>query len=171
MNTLLSLFDYSGNWSEPYALAGWNVILWDEKHTPDYFAMHGDISEACTDYLYDHVFDNFGTVDGILAAPPCTHFSSSGAQYWKIKDEDGRTQKHIDYVYQVIRIIDVCKPYFYAIENPVGRLLKLIPEIGKPWYFQPYWYGDPWSKKTGLWGKFNKPEKTNRFQTGSFNSI
>jgi hypothetical protein len=28
--------------------------------------------------------------------------------------------------------------------------------LGKPWYFQPWWYGDPYTKKTGLWGNFNK---------------
>jgi hypothetical protein len=45
---------------------------------------------------------------------------------------------------------------FWVLENPVGRLQTLRPQLGKPWYFQPHWYGDPWTKKTGLWGKFNK---------------
>jgi hypothetical protein len=31
MKTLLSLFDYSGTWSEPFAAAGWDVIQWDIK--------------------------------------------------------------------------------------------------------------------------------------------
>ena len=35
----------------------------------------------------------FDTVYGILAAPPCTDFAGSGAQYWKTKDEDGRTKE------------------------------------------------------------------------------
>ena len=41
-------------------------------------------------------------------------------------------------------------------ENPVGRLPRLVPELGKPrMYFNPCDYGDPYTKKTGLWGDFN----------------
>jgi len=39
----------------------------------------------------------------------------------------------------------------------VGRLKHYL---GKPKIlFQPYEYGDPWTKKTCLWGKFNVPVK------------
>lgn len=31
MKRLLSLFDYSGTWSQPYYQAGWDVIHWDIK--------------------------------------------------------------------------------------------------------------------------------------------
>jgi len=72
-----------------------------------------------------------------------------------------RLDHFIELVYQVLRIIDLCELDFYAIENPVGRIRQFIPELGDPWYFQPFWYGDPYSKKTGLYGKFNKPEPTN----------
>ncbi len=51
-------------------------------------------------------------------------------------------------------------PDFWVLENPVGRLHKLVPELGKPEFFQPYWYGDAYTKKTGLYGDFNFPEKT-----------
>lgn len=81
MKTLLSLFDYSGNWSLPYAEAGWNIILWDIKHSCDLFNTFSNIENACADYFYEHIFDNYGTVDGILAAPPCTDFASSGARW------------------------------------------------------------------------------------------
>ena len=162
--TILSLFDYSGNWALPYAENGHNVILWDIKHTTDLFQYFSNVNDACTDYFYEHIFDNFESVDGILAAPPCTDFAVSGAQYWKQKDENGQTKKSLELVYQVLRIVDLCQPQFWAMENPVGRLTKLIPYLGKPWYFQPYWYGDPYSKKTGLWGNFNKPEKCNEVE-------
>ncbi len=161
MKTLLSLFDYSGNWATPYIDGGWNVILWDIKHTTDLFCTFSDIQDACADYFYENIFDNFGTVDGIIAAPPCTDFAVSGAQYWKKKDQDGSTAKSIELIYQTLRIIDLCQPDFWALENPVGRLTKLVPELGHPWYFQPYWFGDPYTKKTGLWGEFNQPDKTN----------
>jgi len=161
MKTLLSLFDYSGNWALPYEEHGWNVILWDIKHTSDMFSLFSDIENACADFFYENIFDNFGTVDGIIAAPPCTDFAVSGARWWTEKDKLGTTDKSIELVYQTLRIVDLCQPDFWALENPVGRISKLIPELGNPWYFQPYWFGDPYTKKTGLWGNFNPPQKTN----------
>jgi hypothetical protein len=107
------------------------------------------------------VFGTKGKVNGILAAPPCTDFAVSGAQYWKQKDADGRTARSLKLIHRTLQIIETCNPDFWCLENPVGRLPKLVPQIGKPWYFQPYWFGDPYTKKTGLWGKFNKPPKTN----------
>jgi len=55
-----------------------------------------------------------------------------------------------------MRIILLSKPDFWALENPVGRLIHYL---GKPKiYFHPYEYGDPWTKKTALWGSFNIPK-------------
>jgi hypothetical protein len=156
MKTLLSLFDYSGNWAAPFARAGWNVILWDIKHTSDMFSTFTDVNDACADYFYQNIFDNYGTVDGILAAVPCTEFASSGARWFKDKDADGRTEAAVDLVYQTLRIIDLCMPDFWAIENPVGRMHNLVPEIGKPlMYFNPCDFGEPYTKKTALYGDFN----------------
>lgn len=133
MKTLLSLFDFTGNWARPYEHAGWNVILWDIKHTCDLYSTFSDINDACADYFYENIFDNYGTVDGVLAAVPCTDFAGSGARWWKGKDASGETKKSIELVYQTLRIIDLCMPDFWAIENPVGRLSRLVPEVGKPW--------------------------------------
>ena len=156
MKTLLSLFDYTGNWARPFAESGWNVILWDIKHTTDLYSTFSDIQYACADYFHENIFDNYGTVDGIIAALPCTDFAGSGARWWKEKDASGQTAESIELAYQTLRIIDLCKPDFWAVENPVGRLHKLVPEMGKPlMYFQPCDYGDPYTKKTALYGDFN----------------
>jgi site-specific DNA-cytosine methylase len=40
-----------------------------------------------------NLFIDIKDVHGILCAPPCTHFSVSGAQYWKQKDNNGKTEK------------------------------------------------------------------------------
>jgi len=107
----------------------------------------------------ENVMDTYGTVDGILAAPPCTDFTVSGAQYWPAKDKNGTTEKSLELVRQVLRTVEFCKPDWWAMENPVGRLNTLLPELKKygPWYFQPCDYGDPYTKKTGLWGRFTPP--------------
>jgi hypothetical protein len=158
MKTILSLCDYSGNWPRPYLDAGYSVILVDPKHKDGCGEPRGPSKIGATVHqiLNDPAWREFlPNVHGVLAAPPCTDFSVSGAQYWKVKDEDGRTERSLQIVKDCLGIIKVADPDWWVLENPVGRLPKLLPEIGKPWYFQPHWYGDPWTKKTGLWGDFN----------------
>lgn len=168
MKTILSLFDYSGRWSRPYRLAGYRTVLVDIKHCgesqdailrADGPSRHGSL--ICLD---DPVEPGMGALwyhgpyHGIIAAPPCTDFAVSGAQYWPAKDADGRTAASVALVRAVLEIIRTYQPAWWALENPVGRLNRLIPELEPfgPWYFQPHWYGDPWTKKTGLWGTFNR---------------
>jgi hypothetical protein len=143
MKTILSLFDYSGNWPSFYKEAGYDVYQIDVKHDLN-------ILDITKDDLPDNVY-------GILAAPPCTDFAGSGAQYWKAKDADGRTEASLALVDKTLEIISWYPNLkFWVLENPVGRLTTLRPKLGKPWYFQPHWYGDAYTKKTGLWGNFNK---------------
>lgn len=134
--TLLSLFDYSGTWAKPFADAGWIIHQWDIKLSE--FMDINLIEDAET------ALELFEDVTGIIAAPPCTDFSSSGAHVWKFKDEDGRTHKSVELVKQVMRLVNLFaptdpeydEPFFWAIENPVGRMGELTG-LGKPWYFQP----------------------------------
>ena len=144
---IISLYDYSGTWSAPYRKAGCRVLQVESKLGFDVF-----------DWNYRIIKPEL--VAGILAAPPCTDFAVSGAQYWKVKDKKGQTRESLKLVKRTIEIVKFFDPAFWVIENPVGRLNKLLPELDEfgPWYFEPYWYGDPWSKKTGLWGRFNKPK-------------
>jgi len=46
---------------------------------------------------------------------------------------------------------------FWALENPAGHLQRFL---GKPPFkFQPYDFGDRYSKETFIWGNFNFPKK------------
>ena len=57
-----------------------------------------------------------------------------------------------------LRVIKKCNPKFWAIENPASGKLKNF--LGKPDFsYEPWQFGDPWTKKTALWGNFNHPEK------------
>lgn len=136
---ILDLCGGTGAWSKPYKDAGYDVRLVTLPHID------------CRLYEYP------GYVYGILAAPVCTHFSSSGAQYWKEKDRDGRTLESLSIVDACCRIILLSDPVFWVMENPVGRLKRWM---GQPvMSFNPCDYGDPYTKKTCLWGKFNLPVK------------
>jgi len=82
-------------------------------------------------------------------------FASSGARW---KRSEAEMLEALSVVDACLRIITVYKPRFWALENPVGKLVRYL---GKPMmYFQPYEFGDPYTKKTCLWGNFNKPEKS-----------
>ena len=153
MAKILSLFDYTGNWPRPYAKAGYEIYQVDLK-------LGGDIHdfEAITEWTGPDVH-------GILAAIPCTDFASSGARHWQRKDNDGTTEASIELVLatlDLIRYYKARKLRFYAIENPVGRIHKLVPQLGKPkLIFDPCDYGDPYEKRTCLWGEFNADLKRN----------
>ena len=86
--------------------------------------------------------------DMIIAFPPCTHLAISGSKYFAEKIADGRQQAAIDFV-EAIWDADCPK---IAIENPVG-VLSTKSKLGKPYYIQPYWFGDKHRKKTGIWSK------------------
>jgi len=95
-------------------------------------------------------------VYGILAEPPCTHLAGSGARWWKEKGEEALLEA-LQVVDACLRAVVIYKPKFWCLENPVGRLSKYL---GKPkMYYQPWEYGDPWTKKTCLYGEFNIPKK------------
>jgi hypothetical protein len=85
--------------------------------------------------------------DLMIAHPPCTHLSVSGARWFPEKRADGRQQAAIRFVEELwdspIKRV--------AIENPVGVLPRLS-RLGKATqYIQPWQHGHGETKKTGLW--------------------
>jgi hypothetical protein len=149
---VLSLFDLTGKWSEPWESAGYNVFRFDIQADPEM----GDVNSFSTDFFGDWFGDFEGQdIYAILAACPCTDFASSGARHFAAKDKDGRTVASVRLVQQTLATIEYFKPAVWAIENPVGRIEKLggLP----PWRlsFDPNALGETYTKKTLLWGRFN----------------
>ena len=149
---VLSLFDMTGEWSRPWEEAGYQVYRFDIQTDPEM----GDVNKFSAEFFNDL----YGAFEGqdvyaILAACPCTDFASSGARHFAAKDADGRTVESVELVRQTLRTVEYFKPSVWAIENPVGRIEKLtgLP----PWRlsFNPNHFGDPYTKKTLLWGRFN----------------
>lgn len=136
---ILDLCGGTGAWSKPYKDAGYDVrvITLPEQDVIDYIPPK--------------------SVYGILAAPPCDQFSLARNYYENHPDYPPRdTVKGMNPVNACIRIIWQTNPKFWALENPVGILSNFM---GKPYYiFEPWNFGDPWSKRTALWGSFDKPK-------------
>jgi hypothetical protein len=88
--------------------------------------------------------------DLIIAHPPCTHLCVSGNRYWAGTPERIEAAK---FVYDIwnLPVDKLC------IENPVGVINTLLPHMPKPQYIQPYQFGHPESKKTGLWTRGLQP--------------
>ena len=91
------------------------------------------------------MFDlDLSSFDLIIAHPPCTAVCVSGNRHYS------GTQARIDGAEFVRRIWSLPVEKI-AIENPVGVLNSLIPELPKPQYIQPWQFGHGETKKTGLW--------------------
>lgn len=153
MKTLLSLFDYTGTWSDPFRWDGWQVFQMDIKHGYDIMKMDS------VEYIFEEL--QLENVDGIIGAPPCTAYSVSGAKHWKTKYAEQDTlfgkydpvEVYDKFVEQTLKAVDLFIPtdpefgesegetFFWAIENPVGRIAKRFPtllEFGQPMFFDPY---------------------------------
>lgn len=132
---ILDLCGGTGSWSRPYMEAGYDVRI---ITLPDY--------DVRTYIPPDNVY-------GILAAPPCTEFSVLNCKAEARKRDENAG---VEIVEACLAIIDKCSPKFWALENPRGHLRKYL---GYPaMTFQPWWYGDPWTKCTDIWGNFVVPE-------------
>lgn len=140
MMAILSLCDFTGEWSKPYREAGYDVRQVDIRR--------GDDVRLFEALPYP--------VRGVLAAPPCTHLASSGARWWEGKGEQALLDA-MAVVDACLRIITVHRPLWWVLENPVGRLTRFL---GDPrMAFDPADYGDPYTKRTLLWGDFKCPAK------------
>jgi hypothetical protein len=135
---ILDLCGGTGAWSKPYRDAGYRVLT---------------ITAPEADVRLIHRLPE--PVHGILAAPPCTVFANAGAR-WPRTDDDMR--EGLSVVDACLRAVVIYEPAWWALENPAGKLSRYL---GKPaMSFQPCDYGDPWTKRTCLWGKFSLPAKS-----------
>ena len=98
-------------------------------------------------HIKDDVTKHLDGWDMIIAFPPCTHLSSSGARWFKQKIKDGRQQQGINFF---MRIINSDCPRI-AVENPIGIMSTKHRKPDQ--IIQPYEFGDPSRKATCLWLK------------------
>lgn len=91
--------------------------------------------------------------DLIIAHPPCTYLTLAGNKWFKpeFADRFPDRQKQRKEAVDFFMAIASAKCDKIAIENPVGVMSS---QWRKPdQYIEPYMFGDPEKKKTGLWLK------------------
>lgn len=93
--------------------------------------------------------------DLMIAHPPCTHLSVSGA--WKFKEKIQEQAEALDF----IRILLAAPIDKIALENPVGVISTRIRKPDQ--IIQPWMFGEDASKKTCLWLKNLLPLRRTRF--------
>jgi len=107
--------------------------------------------------------------DLMIAHPPCTYLSVSGARHLYNKDKSPNIERYknqaeaLDFVK---KLMDANIPRI-AIENPISVISSHIKKPDQ--IIQPYWFGDSASKSTCLWLKnLPKLKPTNIVDKGEF---
>lgn len=162
-NIVLSLFDLSGIFVQPWADAGYECHIVDiqhpagvTKHNDNIYKWGMDVKEFAKQFAdkYPEKLDN---VCFAAFFPPCTDLAVSGARWFKDKEKKnpGTRERAMDLVYWSHEFGESLKcPYF--IENPVSVISS---EWRKPDFsFDPFEYGgydngeeDGYTKRTCLW--------------------
>jgi len=129
--------EYSGRVRDAFAALGHEAMSCDllptESPGPHY---QGDIRDVL-DYPWDLM----------IAHPPCTDLSVSGAKHFEAKKLDGRQQASVSF-FMMLAKVDIPK---IAIENPIcimSSLWRKPDQIIQPWQF-----GHGETKSTCLWLK------------------
>ena len=164
---IISLCGGSGAWEKNYKDNGYTVfnITLPDYNILDVVFLENHICFPSDILGVSNIHIPYRVIYGILAAPPCTHFSFARTRPKSPCDLRGAMET----VIACLNIIWKCqykiksnaqrKPplKFWALENPKARLQWFL---GKPAFeFQPYEFGDGYSKSTALWGDFKKPTK------------
>lgn len=89
---------------------------------------------------------------GVLAAPPCDQFSLARNGH---PDMPRDFASALEAVCGCLRIISLVRPRWWALENPTGHLGRWLGTPRDVW--EPCDFGDPWTKRTALWGDFECP--------------
>lgn len=135
---MLVACEYSGRVRDAFIRAGHDAISCDllptEAQGPHY---QGDVREI----LAAHTFDL------MVAHPPCTHLSVSGARHFAAKRESGVQQAALLFVEALMRA-PVSR---IAIENPISIISTAIRKPDQ--IIQPWQFGHGETKATCLWLK------------------
>jgi len=143
MNILIAC-EYSGTVRDAFIAKGHNAVSCDllptDKSGPHY-------QGSVFDILYSRKWDM------MIAHPPCTYLTVTGNKWMKPEFKDRfptRQQDRLDAIDFFMKLANAPIEKI-AIENPVGIMSTAWRKADQ--YIHPYHFGDPHSKRTGLWLK------------------
>ena len=137
---VIDLFSGLGGFSQAFLDRGHDVTRYD------FNPVFENIPNTIIKDVLELISDELKGSDIILASIDCTHFTHANSN----PDKEGldlsvRLAKH------TLNIIREANPRFWIIENPPGRIKKVL---GPPVYKTAWGYwGTPYFKPTWLWGK------------------
>ncbi len=153
--------EFSGVVRDAFAALGhdaWSCDIEPSEKPGNHLQM--DVRHALTGNMK---FTPMGSVvipwDLMIAHPPCTHLSVSGARWFK--DKLPEQKNALDFVETLMKapIPHIC------IENPVSIISTKIRKPDQ--IIQPFHFGDPYRKTTCLWLKgLPKLKHTSDMKTG-----
>jgi hypothetical protein len=104
--------------------------------------------------VFDLIDDrNSNDWDMMIAHPPCTYLTVTGNKWFKpeFKDRFPDRHKQREDALEFFKQLFECNIERICLENPVGVVSSMYRKPTQ--YVQPWQFGDPHSKKTGLWLK------------------
>lgn len=121
---------------------------WPYRNDPDYEVITVGSEIGVENYTPDR------PIHGIIANPVCSLYSKVGGRP-RVWDDP---EQKLAMLIECQRIIAEAAPEWYAIENPSSGAMRHF--VGPPQLtYQPWHYGSPWTKSTGLWGRFAIPPR------------
>jgi hypothetical protein len=134
------LYEQSGRVRQAFAKKGHLVLSCDLMPAADNSPNHWT-----TDVRKFIDFHGAEVFDLIICFPECRYLTNSNAWRWeKIKTEREEALANIRW------LMGLCCPRI-AIENPAGAIGTNIRPADQ--YVDPWQFGEPWAKHTGLWLK------------------
>jgi site-specific DNA-cytosine methylase len=142
------LCDKTGIMAKPWADAGYECYCIDVQHKIRKPRVRGNITFLWGDVRTWVPPERIASRIAFLAAfPPCTHVTVAGARDFRTKGT-ALLRDSLEMFSACYSAARWCGARF-MLENPVG---KFSDHMQKPDYiFQPWEYGDLWTKKTCIW--------------------
>jgi len=108
----------------------------------------------------DHDWSSY---DLVIAHPPCTHLSVSGARWFKDKKKEQKEALQFFHWCMDLPVKRIC------VENPISIVSSKICKPSQ--IIQPWQFGHPETKSTCLWLKYLPPLKPTKIVDGRDNRI
>jgi site-specific DNA-cytosine methylase len=151
---MLAACEHSGVVADAFKDLGWLAYSCDLKPSP-----------GRENHFHCNIYElQSNTWDLLIGFPPCTYLSYAGNGVWS---DDVRTRERINAMNFFFDLWEWDVKHI-CLENPRGIMYKVWRQPDQE--VHPYYFGDPYLKRTGLWLK-NLPLLTYQTEPTLFDTI